>query len=298
MSSLYSTIDYTKSVMAATSVGSTQTTLDNARLRNNLRTVSRRLDSKLGAQSPLFVPIIETVDIPVTPDRINSALNTFEVRHPRGGYLLAMTVVTIGTATLTVGTDVVGYPSTSVPPFKYLRLRTGNSWYGYCSSNALDPLTLTITGIWGIHRDYLHAWVKVDDITNVGGITDSATSMTVADVDGVDQYGATPRISTGNVLRVGTEYMDVSATDTATNTITLIRGVNGSTAASHNQGDDVDVWQVEESVRHVVARQSGLMYARAGAYVTVEIQALGGEIRFPADLLQEVYGVLQDMQYA
>ena len=297
MSSLYSTIDYTKSVMAAVSAGATQTNLDNSRLRNNLRIVSRRLDSKLGAKSALFVPTIEARDYLVTADRVNSVLNTFDLWHPYGGYLLSITSVTIGSTTLTVGTDVVAYPSTSVPPFKYLRLRNGQTWYDYCSTNAYDPLTLTVTGIWGVHRDYANAWAKVDDITNAAGITASQTTFTGADVDGADQYGITPRISAGNLVRVGTEYMDVTATDIATNTATVIRGVNGSTAAAHGLNDDVDVWQVEDPIRHIVARQTGLMYQRAGAYVTVEIQNLGGEIRFPADLLGEVYGVLQDMQF-
>jgi hypothetical protein len=296
MSSSYTSIDYTKSVMAATSAGAVQTTLDNSRLLNNQRTVSRRLDSKLGSKRPLFVPYNEARDFLVTSDKIDSTLNTFDISyHPFGGYLLAITAVTIGSTTLVVGTDVVGYLSSTVPPYKYLRLRTGTDWYNYCSTNTLDPLTLTVTGIWGVHRDYANAWVHVDDLA--ANITASAVTLTVVDVDGADQYGITPRISAGNVIRIGTEYMDVTATATGTNVVTVIRGVNGSTAAAHTAADDVDVWQVEEPVRHITARQTGLMYQRAGAYVNVEISGMS-EIRFPTDLLQEVYGVIQDISYA
>jgi hypothetical protein len=211
--------------------------------------------------------------------------------------LLELTSVAIGSTTLTVGTDVVAYPSTTIPPFKFLRLRNGNFWYDYCASNSYDPLTLTVTGVWGVHRDYANAFVKVDDVADVAGINASVTTLTVADVDGADQYGLTPRISAGNLLKIGSEYLLVTATDTTANTATVRRGVNGSTAAVHANGDDVYVWNVEETVRDAVAKQAGLKYLRRGAYTTVEVQGMT-EVRFPSDVMHEIWAVVQEMQYA
>lgn len=294
--SIYSTLAYALSEMSATSAGAAQLVADNGKIYNNLRSASRKLDNKMGSKRPLFCPYNEARDFLVTSDKINSALGTFDISyHPFGGFLLAITSVVIGDTTLVADTDYKAYPSTTIPPFKYLRLRNGNSWYDYCSASDYDPLTLTITGTWGVHRDYANAWHKVDDLT--ANMTDSATSGTVADVDGADLYGITPRISAGNLLRIGTEYLLVNSTDTTAQTFTGLRGVNGSTAAAHSTGDDVYVWQVEEPVRDAVAKQSGLKYARRGAYTTVEVQGMS-EVRFPSDVMQEIWAVVQEMQYA
>jgi len=86
-----------------------------------------------------------------------------------------------------------------------------------------------MAGVWGYNSDYLQAWQAVDVITVVG-INSSVTSFTVADVDGVDVYGVTPRISAGNYVLIDSEVMLVTATNTTTNTVTVKRG-----GARHNR---------------------------------------------------------------
>jgi hypothetical protein len=54
---------------------------------------------------------------------------------------------------------------------------------------------------------------------------------------------------------------------------------------------------VEEPVRDAVAKQSGLKYVRRGAYTTVEVQGMT-EVRYPSDVMQEIWAVVQEMQYA
>lgn len=284
---LYATLAEAKQEMVAT------TTVDDSILLPRLRRISRRLDREMGSNRELFAPTVETRRIPVNAYTVNSAYGTLRVP----GSLLELTSVVVSGTTLVVGTNVEGYPDSSYPPFQYLHLMDCCAgWYSYCAGDC-DPLTTVITGVWGIHRDYANAWAKVDDIVTTAltaSLTD--TTLKVADVDGVDIYGLTPRISAGNLLRINTEFMEVIATDTAANTATVRRAVNGSTLAAHNIGDDVEVWMVEESVKQVVAKQAGLMYARRGAYTTVEVQGMS-EVRFPADLLIEVRAVMQEFAY-
>jgi hypothetical protein len=292
--SLYSTLDYCKSVMAAAQAGATQLTIDNAKLLRNLRTVSRRLDNLMGAKRPLFVPIYETRRIRVTDTRVNSFDGTFDLGMP----LLTLVSVSLGDAALTVNTDVEVYPDADQTPYFTLRIMsTDRNWYnmrsGACST---EPLYVSVTGFWGLVTDYTNAWQKVDDVAV--DISASATSLTVADIDGTDAYGLTPRISAGNLLKIGDEILEVLATNTSTNVATVRRGANGTTAAAHTTGDDVYVFMVDDAIRHVTARQAGLMYHRFGAYTTVEISGLGSEVRYPADLLQELRAVLQEYQYA
>ncbi len=283
---LYATLAEAKQEMTAT------TTVDDSILLPRLRRISRRLDREMGSARELFAPTVETFRIPVNAYTVNSAYMTLKVP----GSLLSLTSVVVGGTTLVVGTNVEGYPDSSFPPFPYLRLMiAGTSWYAYCTTDG-SPLVAQVTGIRGIHRDYANAWAKVDDLVAVMADSATATTMTVADVDGTDLYGLTPRISAGNLVRVGTEFMEVTATDTTAQTATVRRAVNGSTRAAHAIGDDVEVWQVEESVKQAVAKQAGLLYARRGAYTTVEVQGMS-EIRFPADLLSEVRAVMQEFAY-
>ena len=280
---LYCTLDDAKTDDKATGTGG-----DNYLLRA-IRTVSRRVDREFAATRPVFAPTIEARKIRIDSTRVNSWENTLRV----DGNLLALTTTVLGTTTLT---DAVGYPDAAMPPFPYIRRTTqGVNWYSDCGSCDGSPLFVTLTGIWGFHSDYANAWQKVDDLG--ADITSSATSLTVADIDGADVYGFTPRISAGNLLKIGTEFLEVTATVVGTNTATVRRGVNGSTAAAHTSGDDVYVWQVEDPIRAVVARQSAMLYSRRGAFTSVEITALGSEIRFPADLLTELRAVLQDYAY-
>lgn len=289
---LYSPLAYTLSVMAATAAGAVQTAADRQRLLSATRVASRRIDREMGAKRPLFVPARGDWRLRVTPDRVNSHDNTLALDVP----MATLEGATVGTRSLTFGTDVEGYPDPDNAPYSALRLMTCCAgWYGIADDCYTSPLFATVLGISVLHTDYANAWARVDALT--ANIDASVTSISVADVDGADAYGLTPRISDGNLLRIGDEFMEVLAVNTTTNAVTVRRGVNGTTAAAHVATDGVDVFMVEDPIRYITARQAGLIYARAGAYVTVEVSGLGNEVRYPADLLQELKAVLQDYQF-
>jgi hypothetical protein len=153
---------------------------------------------------------------------------------------------------------------------------------------------IKVTGIWGIHNNYSGAWVKYDDLA--ADINASVTSLTVADSDGADPWGFTPRFSPGSFLRIGTEYILVTAVNNTTNVLTVRRGVNGSTAAAHSTNDDVEVWQVEEPIRRVCIRQSGLLYTRRASYQVETVEG-AGTVSYPQDLLFELQGTLNGYVY-
>jgi hypothetical protein len=152
-----------------------------------------------------------------------------------------------------------------------------------------------ITGFWGYRRRYdSQGWLAVDALS-AAILTAGATTFTVADADGADTYGVTPRFSIGSLVRIEDEMMEV--TGISTNTLTVIRGYRGSTAAAHANGTAVKVWNIEPEIRHVAARQVGLIYARRGAYeqtVTTEFAT----ISYPADFVTEVRAVVQRLMYA
>lgn len=291
---LYATLSDVQSVMTANETAASAGAIN--KIMSDLRVVSRRVDREFNARRPLFAPYIETRRIRITSDIVNSRDGTLLVA-PQGS-LLALAGATAGDTTLTVGTHIEGWPDSAYPPFPYLRLTAAASsgWYDYCTTDG-DPLFAEITGVWGMHRDYASAWMHVDDLQ--ADISASASTLTVANAAGVDAYGVTPRFSPGNLLRIDDEFLEVIGI--STNTLTVRRGVNGSTAAAHTGavgtgGANISTWQVEEPVRRAVARQTAMLYARRGAYTSVEVNGMS-EVRFPSDWLSEVRATLADYAY-
>ena len=270
------------------------TTADDLYLLRALRTVSQRIDRQMGQQSrPYFAPFIETRKLQLRPTMVNSALGTLMLPAP----LLAVTGVSVSGTALTVGTDVLGYPDSAVPPFEALQLSAAYAydWYYYCSDTLRQPY-VSITGEWGYHGDYAHAWQQVD--TLAAAMSDATTTtLTVHTVDAAGTDGNTPTFSPGQLIKIDDELLNVSAVNNTTKVLTVeARGANGSTAATHLNGAAIKVWQAEPDIRQVVARQAAFMNKKRGAYEAAVITEVG-MVTYPADLLPELLGVLQGYLY-
>lgn len=260
-------------------------TIDDAQLLFLVRMVGARIDNLMASPVPFFEPYIEAREFEIDGTNVDSGRGVFIL--PPTDTLMALMGVTLGGSS--VG-SAAPYPATRVP-VRAIRRSDGCSWY---SANSSEPLTTVISGVWGYHRRYLGAWLEVDALA--ANISDTATTLTVADVDGANVYGYSPRISAGNLLLIGAEYLEVIATHAGTNVVTVRRGANGSTAAAHTAADPVSVWQAEDNIKRVTARQAGLLYARRGAFETANITEVG-IIQYPVDLLAELRGVVQGYGY-
>jgi hypothetical protein len=261
-------------------------TVDDSLLLNLVGQASARIDLLMASPTPFFQPYTEAREYEIRYDNVDSGRNLFIL--PSGEMLLSIDTISLGTTTLS---NVEAYPSLRVP-IKMIRRTDGCSWY---DSSTCDPLTTIVYGVWGYHRAYARAWLAVDTLA-AAIISTTATTFTVVDVDGADVYGFTPRISAGNLVKIDSEIMEVIATTVATNTVTVRRGVNGTTAATHLIAAPVSTWQTDDNIRRVTARQAGMLYARRGAYEQQTITDVG-VITYPADLLAELRGVLQGFQY-
>jgi hypothetical protein len=286
ITSLYCTLADVKSELNADS------TIDDKKVMRGIRQLSRRIDKMFRSNVALFVPNILTRQVMIDGVNVSSWNNTLMIRPTDATYapLLDPTGVTVNNRALVIGTNVQSYPPLA-SPITALQL-IGDccvSWYDDCNAMTRGLRFATIAGVWGYNVDYANAWLAVDALD--AGIDASVTTLTVDDVDGDNPYGESPRISAGNVIQIDTEWMDVIATDTLTNTVTVIRGVNGSTAAAHSMGAAVSVYLVDENIRRI-ARQAAFSYARIGAFDTTRITDFS-TIQFPSDLLQEIADLLQ-----
>lgn len=262
----------------------TQKDTENETLLNYAEYVSQRIDGLLASELPYFEPYQATDDLLIDPTLINSRLGTLMLPYP----YLSVTSLSLGTSALVVDTDVEGYPS-SVSPIRALRLMDCcQSWYDRCGVTCCEPLALSITGVRGYRRRGAAQWKIIGTLG--GNIDADDTTITITGQSG---HPETADFSSGCLMAIttsgATEYLRRIYDDT---TIETQRGVNGSTAASHTMGDTVSVWQVEDTIRRATARQAGLLLARRGAYDVRGSNELGTPIQFPADLLAELFAVV------
>jgi hypothetical protein len=259
-------------------------TIQDAQVRGYIRTVSERIDSEMGnPRRPFFAPYSEQRRFPISGDQIDSYNNTFLLRKP----ILSVSAVLKDTTTLTSQASLF-YWSNEVA--NMLQLTQGYTWY----PEEDPPNELYVTGVWGWHADYTNAWEAVDTLQ--ANINASVTSLTVADADGADLDGFIPRFSPGNLIQIDSEWMDVNAVNTTTNTLTVRRGVNGSTAAAHTSGKAVSTYHVDDRIQRITARQGALMIARQGAFQVETLDGVG-VITYPQDLLPELRATLTRFAY-
>lgn len=270
-----------------------ESTIDDAKLLRLIRQFTARINTKFRAYGPsLFVPVIDTRNIGLSPGSINSWNRTLML-NAYGGLspLLSLTGVGVNNQTLIVGTNVQTFPAAPSPWYEIQLLGSAwNSWYTAFCDNVPGTQNASVSGVWGYNTDYAHAWLAVDTLA-AAIVNTAATTFTVTDVDGIDPLGESPRISAGNVIQIDTEWMDVVATDITTNTVTVVRGVNGSTAATHLIGSIVSVYQVDENMRRACARQAAYQYSRQGAFDTARIDGVGVST-YPQDMPQEISALL------
>lgn len=131
----------------------------------------------------------------------------------------------------------------------------GETWQ---RANAVD-------GLWGYHEDWSNAWANLDTVQDnpLGAAT---TTLTVADADGEDENGLTPRFQEQQLIRFGTgvtaEMAFVTQVDNSANTLTIRRGVNGSTAAQQANGTAIYVYRPMDDIRSALLTLSAYYYRR------------------------------------
>lgn len=211
--------------------------------------------------------------------------------------LLSPTMVTISNNELTLNTQYVPEPRNNTPIASLRRKAASFGWaagWGVPSIEWQDAIQ--VTGVWGFRTRYaMEGWLaSLDSIQNVGGINASATSITVTDADGANGNGITPRFSPGALLLIETEYLLVTAVNTTSNVLTVRRGMNGSTAASHAQSTAINLWQAEDAIVRATLRWVDLLYARRGAFDKTTFDGMS-TTEFPEDMPGDVSAILRSI---
>lgn len=202
---------------------------DDARLLGALQAASAQIERSSGRR---FSPHVATLAHDVNP------------RHPDelllADDLLQLDSITNGDGSSIDVVDVITLPEAALDgPISVLRLAGGRAF-----NWTETPLrAVAVSGIWGWHDRWTRAWFDSGDTVQDNPLNSSSSTITVSDADGADSYGISPRFQIGQLLRLEDEYVRVLAVNTATNMLTVLRGVNGTTAAAHDQNTVIQVYQ-------------------------------------------------------
>jgi hypothetical protein len=248
-----------------------------------------------------FAPLLATRYYDATPDNVDFYLNRLNLDYP----LTSASSVSINDHALTLwdgvpankaAADYTYYPRGASPAYALQGLQSQSVWTpanygGYTFAWASLVSAIAVTGVWG----YGGQWRASGDTVESNPLTNAATTFTVNDADGAGYDGTTPRFSPGMVLQVESEWMDLTAVDITTNTLTVVRGARGSTAAQHAQNTPISVWYPDANIQRAVTRQVAYLYHRRGVYQSYQVDTVGGFIsQFPQDLSEETRGALHD----
>lgn len=286
---LYATLAQVRAEMdeQAASSGEPSEAINDAYVLDALRTVTGRFRARLRPRD--FLPLKTTIYIDALGHHIDDQQGLLGLATAFGIYpLLAVTDVVDGEGvTLELNEDYRPYPRASTPAF-HLQLLTGGSWSKY-SQTWLEAIS--VTGTFGYHSDYANAWLLSGDTVQDAPLSSSATAIHVANVSGENAYGISPRFSAGNLIQIENEWIEVVATDTNGNTLTVVRGARGTTAASHAQNTPIRVFQVEPAVNRIAWRYAAFLYARRGAFNRSTFDGVT-TTEFPDDMPGEIENVL------
>ena len=257
----YATLADYKAYVVARGQSATTDTTDDGVIQDLLNSASRYIDLKTRRT---FYPRVETVlfDLPDSNDLYID------------DDLLEVTTLTNGDSLVIAPTEYV--TQGRKPPYWMLSLRDNStvSWETPTSGNTQQVVSLL--GVFGTHDEYTQrAWPQVGTL----GVAMSDTTTLAFTAS------AGHTITPGNIIKIGSEIMNVLTV--ATNTITPIkRGDNGSTAATHLINSVVYAWQPMEGARMSVLEIANSSYKKRFGQNTGESATVtaAGVVLTPRDI--------------
>lgn len=169
------------------------------------------------------------------------------------GDLLEVKTLTNGDASTLTASDYVLRPNNIYPKYKVELKRYGDAAFVY---DEHPEQALSLDAVWGFHANYNRAWVAADTLDAAIASAGQST-LVVTDADGLDDRAFT-RFEVYDYIKVDDEFMLVTAI--TTNTLTVTRGVNGTTAGTHTDESTVYTYRPHEDIRRAVTYLAGYLY--------------------------------------
>lgn len=212
----YATLAEYKSHVTARGQTATTDATDDAVIDILLEAASRYIDQETGR---VFYPFIQTRYFDVPNDRELFVDND----------LLAVITATTNGAALP-STEYNLMPRNFSPAYS-IKITDVSAYTWTTSPNGSFEQAIEINGIWGFHDRYRDAWKVGTTLTEALDTSETAFDVT-----------ASTMFSAGQIVKIDNELFTISSTGSGLLNV-VSRGDNGSTAATHDSGATVYIYQ-------------------------------------------------------
>jgi len=191
--------------------------------------------------------------------------------------LLEVMALTNGDGTLVLATKYVTWPYSDYPKLRIDLLPSGGVWWQPSAAGEFLNV-IELSGVWGHHEDYTRAWVDTGATVTTVGLTPTGTTAAVA----------TGTLKAGYLLKLGTvndfAYCSDVTAGTPNDTLTLVRGVNGSIATTHTQGETLAYWRVSDDLEMLARTASAAKYKLRANPTQDTVMVAGMTFSTPKDI--------------
>lgn len=156
----------------------------------------------------------------------------------------------------------------------YDRLELNSSTGSLFNYSGTGQRAIHVEGVWGYHSEYDGAWVN-SGASLLGALNASQTTISLAGSSGPNEYGYEPRLHVDHILKIDNEFIHLTAGSTASQ-VNVIRGINGTTAATHASTATLQTWEPETSVERAARQLAAFEYLVATHPVTTQVAAAPG----------------------
>lgn len=155
-----------------------------------------------------------------------------------------------------------------------------------------------VSGYWGYHTQWGGAWVSLG--TLAGGVLSTDTSIELnEDLEGVDENGFSPIFMPQQLLRINDEFLYSTKVDNEAQTVTVQRGVNGTTAAAHDADDIVKIFRYDPSIYEAIKVLAAYSYHRpssVGQPSDRPVVTQSGVLLLPSQLPDDVKSIVNKLR--
>ena len=207
-------------------------------INNILTAVSRDFDRKT---AHTFYPRVETHYYDLPEGR------SLEVDDD----LLEIISVTNGDDATIASTEYILIPGNKYPK-RAIKIKADSTEIWEVDGDGNTEQVIDIAAYWGYHDKYsTRAWTTGSTVNESAEYSSSDTTLTVASGTLFDP---------GQIIKIDSELIRVTAV--SSEDLTVVRGENGSTAAAHDDGSTVYIWEPMENVKEAVLSIATSVYKR------------------------------------
>ena len=193
---------------------------------------------------------------------------------------------TLGSGVLFLGTG----KEWNRPP--YDRIVVNVSTGSTLNYSATEQRANEITGFWGYHEEYANAWIDTGT-SLAGSYAASATSLSLAGAVSTgtgasDANWNAPRISVGDLLRVESEYFNVTG-GAGANVAQVIPYSNGTSGNNHPSGTAIFKYLPDQDIEFATLRLTAWLYGQKDEpYTTKTAFVQLGQLSIPQGIATDV----------